>query len=139
MFTKILHANDGSEHAFQALSLALSIAKQNRSELHLVCVEEIPYLPEFVEEVRESKAIAARYFHGVLERARKMAQESGVEIHTHVLAGHPVRDIVELARELNSDLLVIGATGHSAIYERMVGSRADRIIQLATCPVLVVK
>jgi nucleotide-binding universal stress UspA family protein len=139
MFTKILHANDGSAPAFQALALALSIAKQNRSEFHLVCVEEIPYLPEFVEEVRESKATAARYFHGVLERARKMAQESGVEIHTHVLAGHPVRDIVELARELNSDLLVIGATGHSAIYERMVGSRADRIIQLATCPVLVVK
>ncbi len=32
-----------------------------------------------------------------------------------------------------------GATGHSAVYERMVGSRADRIVQLAPCPVLVVK
>jgi Universal stress protein family len=36
-------------------------------------------------------------------------------------------------------LLVIGATGHSALYERIVGSRADRIMQLAQCPVLVVK
>jgi nucleotide-binding universal stress UspA family protein len=36
-------------------------------------------------------------------------------------------------------LLVIGARGHSAIYERLVGSRADRIMQLAPCPVLVVK
>ena len=43
------------------------------------------------------------------------------------------------ARELEADLLVIGATGHSALYERMIGSRADRIIQLAPCPVLVVK
>jgi nucleotide-binding universal stress UspA family protein len=34
---------------------------------------------------------------------------------------------------------VIGATGHSALYERMLGSRADRVIQLASCPVLVVK
>jgi len=55
------------------------------------------------------------------------------------LAGHPVRDIVELAAELKVDLLVIGATGHSGLYERMIGSRADRIIQLAPCPVLVVK
>ena len=37
------------------------------------------------------------------------------------------------------DLLVIGATGHSALYERTIGSRADRMIQLAPCPVLVVK
>jgi nucleotide-binding universal stress UspA family protein len=139
MFGKILHANDGSEHAFHALTLALAIAKQNRSELHVVCVEEIPYLPEFMEEVRESTGTAARYFHRVLQRARSMAEQSQVQLHTHVLAGHPVRDIVKLAAEIEADLLVIGATGHSAMYERMVGSRADRIIQLAQCPVLVVK
>ena len=43
MFAKILHANDGSEHAFHALSLALAVAKQNNSELHMVSVEEIDY------------------------------------------------------------------------------------------------
>jgi len=139
MFAKILHANDGSEHAFHALSLALAFAKQNNSELHMVSVEEIDYLPEFIEEVREEIGTAARRFHGVLQRARAMAEESHVKLHTHVVAGHPVRDIVKLAADLNVDLLVIGATGHSALYERMVGSRADRIMQLAQCPVLVVK
>jgi nucleotide-binding universal stress UspA family protein len=138
MFGKILHANDGSEHAFRALALALEIAKQNRSELHIVCVEEIPFLPEFMEEVRESAGTAARYFHGVLQRARGI-EKSQVHLDTHILAGHPVRDIVRLAADIKADLLVIGAIGHSAIYERMVGSRADRIIQLAQCPVLVVK
>jgi len=43
MFAKILHANDGSEQAFHALSLALAIAQQNNSELHMVSVEEIDY------------------------------------------------------------------------------------------------
>jgi nucleotide-binding universal stress UspA family protein len=139
MFAKILHANDGSDHAFRALALALAIAKQNRSELHIVCVEEIPYLPEFMEEVRQSTGGAARYFHGVFQRARNMAELSKVHVETHLLAGHPVRDIVKLASDIRADLLVIGATGHSAVYERMVGSRADRIIQLTGCPVLVVK
>jgi nucleotide-binding universal stress UspA family protein len=139
MFNKILHANDGSEHAFHALSLALAIAKQNNSELHMVSVEEISYIPDFIEEVREETGTAARRFHAVLQRSRAMAEASDVKLQTHVLAGHPVRDIIDLAGELKVDLLVIGATGHSAFYERMVGSRADRMVQLAQCPVLVVK
>src|SRR4029077_8265483 len=139
MFAKILHANDGSEHAFHALSLALALAKQNNSELHMISVEEIDYMPEFIEEIREETGTAARRFHKVLQRARGMADESRVKLDTHVVAGHPVRDIVELAKELKVDLLVIGATGHSALYDRLIGSRADRIVQLAHCPVLVVK
>lgn len=139
MFRKILHANDGSEHAFHALALGLAIAKQNNSELHMVSVEEIDYVPEFIEEIREEIGTAARRFHSVLLRARRMADESQVVLHTHVLAGHPVRTVINLATELKVELLVIGARGHSALYERLVGSRTDRIMQLAQCPVLVVK
>jgi nucleotide-binding universal stress UspA family protein len=137
MFAKILHANDGSNHAVR--TLALTIGKQNNSELHMVSVEEIDYMPEFIESVREEVGTAARRFHSVLQRSREMAEASHVKLETHVLQGHPVRDIVRLAEDLKADLLVIGATGHSAIYERMIGSRADRIMQLAPCPVLVVK
>ncbi len=139
MFSKILHANDGSEHAFHALALALAIARQNNSELHMISVEEIDYMPEFIEEVRQETGTAARRFRAVLQRARALADEHQVKLQTHVLAGHPVRDVVQLAAELKVELLIIGATGHSALYERMIGSRADRIVQLAPCPVLVVK
>jgi len=139
MFKTILHANDGSDHAFKALSFAIDIAKQNKSELHMVSIEEIPSMPEYIEEIREEKGTAARRYHAVIQRANAMAQEHHVKLQTHILAGHPVRDIVELAKELKADLLVIGATGHSAIYERTIGSRADRMVQLAPCPVLVVK
>jgi nucleotide-binding universal stress UspA family protein len=139
VFNKILHANDGSDHAFKALALALQITKQNAAELHIVSVEEIPYLPISIEEIREARAVAARRFHVAFMHANAMAAEAGVAFKTHLLVGHPVRTIVDLAGEMGVDLLVIGATGHSALYERMVGSRADRIIQLAACPVLVVK
>jgi nucleotide-binding universal stress UspA family protein len=63
MFKTILHANDGSRPAFWALELAIAVAKQNAAALHLVCVEEIPPMPEYIEEVREAKGIAARRFH----------------------------------------------------------------------------
>ena len=139
MFGKILCANDGSERAARALAIAISIAKDNKSELHMVSVEEIDYMPEFIEEVREETGTAARRFHKVLQRARTMAEQQQVNLRIHVLAGHAVRDIVALAAELKADLLVIGSTGHSQFYERMLGSRAGRLVHFATCPVLVVK
>ena len=139
MFRKILHANDGSDHAFQALALALRIAKENNSELHMICVEEIDYMPEFIEEVREETGSAARRFHRVLQRARAMAEEQGVKVQHHIVAGHAVRDILTLAADLGVDLLVIGGSGHSAFYERMLGTTAARVVHLAKCPVLVVK
>jgi nucleotide-binding universal stress UspA family protein len=139
MFKKILCANDGSERAFHALALAIKIARENNAELHMVSVEEIDYMPEFIEEVREEIGTAARRFHKVINQARTMSEEARVKLHTHVLAGHPVRDIIELAAELKADLLVIGSAGHSELYERMLGSRADRLVHLAPCPVLVVR
>jgi len=139
MFETILHANDGSEPAVKALELAIAMARQNAAALHLVCVEEIPQMPEYIEEVREAKGIAARRFRPVVERARLRAEQSNIKLQVHVVSGHPFRMIVDLVDEIGADLLVIGATGHSALYERMIGSRADRIVQPAACPVLVVK
>src|SRR5437879_8391577 len=73
MFKIILHANDGSDHAFKALELAIDLAKRDGAELHMVSVEEIPAMAEFIEEIRETHAVAARRFHGVMQRARRMA------------------------------------------------------------------
>ncbi|HEX9587604.1 MAG TPA: universal stress protein [Bradyrhizobium sp.] len=139
MFRRILSANDGSGPAFKALALALDLAKQNNSELHMASVEEVVSFPELIGEVENERHAADRRYRNVLKRAKAMAAEKDVRLETHVLVGHPVRSIVDLASELGADLLVIGATGHSALYERMLGSRADRVIQLASCPVLVVK
>jgi nucleotide-binding universal stress UspA family protein len=47
--------------------------------------------------------------------------------------------VVDFANDNSFDLLVIGATGHAALYERILGTRADRIARLAKCPVLVVR
>src|SRR5512133_2955234 len=139
MFDKILHANDGSQSAIQAFSLAVEIAQQNNSELHMVCVEEIDYMPEFIEEIREETKTAAQRFRKIIQQSRVLAEEKHIRLHTHVVAGHPVRTVVALAAELNANLLVIGARGHSRIPEWLVGSRADRIMHLARCPVLIVK
>lgn len=115
MFTKILHANDGSENAFHALAAAITLAKENRAELHMVAVEELLEFAETIGEVRNHKKLADRHFREVIKRANAMADEKSIKLKVHLLAGHPVRTIVEFAESIDADLLVIGARGHSAL------------------------
>ena len=137
MFTRILHSNDGSDHAFNALKLALRIAKKDAVELHMVSVEERGHMPELVAE-SDAGATTLR-FDKTLQQARALADESHVKLRSHVLTGHPVHNIIKLAADLNADLIIVGASGHSAFYDRMIGSRAQKILHHATCPVLVVR
>jgi nucleotide-binding universal stress UspA family protein len=139
MFKNILHANDGSENAFRALDAALDLAKQAGTVLHMISVEELPQFPEIIDEVKAEKSAADRRYREVVRRARALAEQRGVKVQIHLVTGHPVRAIVDLAGELGTDLLVIGATGHSTFFERMLGTRADRIAEMAPCSVLIVK
>lgn len=139
VFRKTLYAHDASDPAFDTFKLALAITKQNDGDLHIVSVAEIEHVPQFITDVREQEIIVGRRVHRFLFYARAMAAQNNVILHNHILVGHPVRDIVRLACEIESDLLIIGAGAHSSIYERVVTSRASQIVRLAHCPVLVVK
>ncbi|WP_135465618.1 universal stress protein [Crenalkalicoccus roseus] len=139
MFERILHANDGSEGAMKALGAALDLARRHHAELHMICVEELPSFPATMDEVREERMEAQHRFTQVIARAEALAKGQRVRLHAHVLAGHPVRVITEFAREQRTDLLVTGFMGHSALYNRVIGSTTDRLVDLAPCSVLVVK
>jgi len=137
MFTRILHASDGSDHAFNALRLALHIARKDAAELHTVSVEQRGHMLELSEG--ESSAPTTVRFDRTLQQARVLAEKGHVKLRTHVLTGHPVHKVIQLAKDIGADLIVVGASGHSALYDRMIGSRAQKILHHAICPVLVVK
>ena len=91
------------------------------------------------DAVLETKQVENHKFHNVLESAREIAKAKGVELQAEVVAGHPAATIVGRVKALKADLLVVGFMGHSALYERIIGGTADRLVRLAPCPVLVVK
>jgi nucleotide-binding universal stress UspA family protein len=139
MFRNIVVASDGSEGAGRAVSAAINLAKTHASDLQLISVEELPQFPASVDEVIEEKTEANHFFEGVISRAKAQAQAQGIALKPHVLSGHAVRTIVEFVERERSDLLVIGYMGHSALYNRIIGSTTDRLVELAPCAVLVVK
>jgi len=139
MFKKILIANDGSEGAFRALERALDLATLFGADLHMISVEEIQWIPGTREEVIGDKRIADEKYAAVTAKAREEAKRRGVALTTHVLVGHAVKTIVEFIARDGFDLLVTGFMGHSALYNRTIGSTTDRLVELAPCSVLVVK
>ncbi len=139
MFKKILIANDGSEGAARALSAAIKLAKEQEAELHMISVEEMPRFPASIDEVIEEKAEANHVYEAVMSRSVAQAQAAGIKLYPHVLVGHPVSSIAEFIVQEGFGLLVIGYMGHTALYNRIIGSTTDRLVEHAPCNVLVVK
>jgi nucleotide-binding universal stress UspA family protein len=139
MFKKILIANDGSEGAFKALDNALRLAHSHKAQAHMICVEEIQWIPGSREEVIGDKEIADRKFAEVVAKSEAEAKHHRVKLISHILMGHPVPAIVDFIEREGFDLLVAGFMGHSALYSRVIGSITDRLVELAPCTVLIVK
>jgi nucleotide-binding universal stress UspA family protein len=139
MFDKILIANDGSDGAARALSRAIGLAKQTGADLHMICIEEMPRFPTSVDEVVEEQIEQGHRYEPVIARANAQAQAEGVILRPHVLPGHAVPTICEFVERERIDLLVVGYMGHAALYNRLIGSTTDRLVEHAACAVLVVK
>ena len=105
----------------------------------MICIEEIPRFAATIDEIEEEKEEAGLRFTAVIKCAKELADQKGVSLETHLLAGHPVPSIVDFLRTGIFDLLVVGFMGHSAIYNRLIGSTTDRLVDHAPCAVLVIK
>jgi nucleotide-binding universal stress UspA family protein len=139
VFKHIVIANDGSEGGLRALALACDIAKAHHSTLHMISVEEIPNIPASIDEVIETKTEQNHLFHDALAKAQAVAKKKGVKLDAEVVAGHAVAAVIAYVKAKKAELLIVGFMGHSALYERIIGGTADRLVRLAPCPVLVVK
>jgi nucleotide-binding universal stress UspA family protein len=139
MVRKMLIANDGSPGAEKALAGALELARRLDLGLDMICVEELPRFPASIDEVEEAQSDSAGLFAEVIRSAKAKAESAGVSFETHVVSGHPVSSIVEFVKAGRYDLLVLGFMGHSALYNRIIGSTTDRLVELAPCKVMVVK
>jgi len=139
MFHRILIANDGSDGAHRALDTAIELATTLQAKLCMISVEED--LPKYAETIGEfdDRQAEESYFQRVGAQARARAAFRGVELQHEIVPGHEVREIVEYARTHEFDLLVVGFTGHSRIYEHIWGGTSQNLARMSPCSVLVVK
>jgi universal stress protein A len=140
---RILFPTDFSETARQAQQYAMALTERFGAELHLLhIVPEITMpLPDSATSWTQPEAdlslqVEAAQGCLVKELSEKWAADHRTK-HTAV-AGFAVDEIVKYAKEYKIDLIVVGTHGHTGLSHLLLGSVAEKIVRLATCPVLTV-
>lgn len=139
MFQRILVAIDGSEGSERALAKALELARLTEATLLALAVEgPLPAYAATIGEVEEVKREKDAFFGSLLRHARESAERAGVPVEVELRPGHASELIVRYAREKQADLIVLGHRGHF-LRDHLLGSTADRVVEHADCPVMIVR
>src|SRR5581483_1763383 len=138
---RILVPLDFSPASLGALDYAVSLAKRFRAAIHLVHVhppDELSSRPGAAHLFLES-AEAIEKLNEQLTGIHRERVEPFCPENCHIRGGRPYQEIIDLAREIVADLLVLSTRGHSGLKHLLLGSTAERVVRGAACPVLVAR
>lgn len=149
MIKKILVPTDGSEPANRALDLAIDLATKYSAEIVLLSVAPsvivpmpepgamTPISPELTKYSETLKESHKKMLSQALEKAKKT--QSDLKVSKKLGEGRPSEEIIEVAKEGNFDIIVMGSRGLGGIKKVFLGSVSHRVATEAPCPVLMVK
>lgn len=128
---------DLEEHTEKLIEYAAYIAKKLDAKLTIAhVVEPFPAIGDMelgmatIEEYTQNRIRHAEDF------LHKLA-EPYPECEKKILKGEIVDEIVEYAKEKETEIIVIGTHGNKGIEKLLLGSVAERVVKSAHCPTLV--
>lgn len=127
---KILFCTDFSENSYVALEYALSLAEEYQAELTLLHV-----LDGFPPQNLQAETQEAEH------KLRQPIPPDSLDwctVKTAVQPGMAYREILKLAQQDQTDLIILGVRGRNAVDLAIFGSTTHRVLQLSPCPVLTV-
>lgn len=137
-FRHILVAHDGSAHSERAFETALDLASIDDASVSVCYVVDLGNIAKIAgtayfaaDTVVEALGHEGR---AVLRRCTQRAPET----QTHLLSGIPAEEILECARRIHADAIVMGSHGRSGIARALLGSVAESVMRRALTPVIVV-
>ena len=145
---KIMCAVDFSENSNKALENAVVIARDMEAHLDVVHVIHDYYADYYLNpfnpglctmDTDTEKEKVSQKVEELLEEKKEKMHAPGVGSKVHVVHGSTGLEITRLVEELNSDLLVVGACGHSAIMKFFLGNVTEKLLRKAPCSIMVIK
>ena len=143
MIKKILVPIDFSDYSRKALKYSVEFAEQFNSEITLVYViEPIVYPADLsldqmilptppIDFTKKSKT--------ELEELAKEIIGEKLNYNIVIKTGKPFMEIIETAREIDADLIIIATHGHTGVEHLLFGSTAEKVVRKAPCPVLTLR
>ncbi len=137
---RLLVAVDFSDSSVGALRHAVEMASRSKSSLLILHVVAANYgmLGIGREAMRDYDESQQRNAAEQLRVLIKTTVGRGIQANLEVRVGSPAEEIVSAASEGKCDVIVLSTHGHGALDRLLLGSVADRVIRMATRPVLVV-
>ena len=137
MFERIVVAIDGSREGSKTVPMALDLATRYASKVTVVHVRE--HTKYEGSDVDLGPDIGAdELVDGTVVRLRGAGIEADGVIR-RVAPGATPEQIVEVARETDADLIVMGTRGMTEWKSLLLGGVANKVVQHAPCPVLLVR
>jgi universal stress protein A len=146
-YRKFLVPIDFSEHSKKTVESATQLAVLTGGNITLLHVFQVPNYPAAFyqglytehEQVKIQVDSLKREANAQLALVIEQIVARGLEAHPLLRIGNPYDEIVSAAKEIRADLIVIGSHGHAGLERFLLGSTAERVVQYAPCPVLIVK
>jgi nucleotide-binding universal stress UspA family protein len=139
MYRTIVVGTDGSPTAAAAVRHAYELAQLTGGAMHVVSVLKLSSAavgaPEFGVTGVDTLSAASEVAAAALEQAIDDARRTGMEVVTHNPVGDPAVCLLDVARDVNADLIVVGSVG---MQRRLFGSTPNTVAHKAPCHVLVV-
>jgi nucleotide-binding universal stress UspA family protein len=139
---KVLLATDGSSDADLAAWFLAHLPHEDQLELDVLAVIYVPEFHGSLETqnwVNQNSSSERTQAEKTLSKVESMFQGANAVVRKHVVEGHIGKTILAKASEFQSDLIVVGAQGHTAISRILLGSVSDFVATHAPCSVLVVR
>ena len=141
-YRTVLVGTDGSESSLRAVDRAATIAAGASAKL-IVTTAYFPHHddPRAADVLKDEayKTTGAAPIYGILKEAHERATAAGAkDVEEKSIVGAPVDALVELAEEIEADLLVVGNVGLSTITGRLLGSVPANVSRKAKTDVLIV-
>jgi nucleotide-binding universal stress UspA family protein len=138
MFERVLLAVDGSKHSERAISVASELAQRFGSEVLVLNIREVVLTTRSGPIEKESPKESLSLVKKVAERLVRDGVNARGESAKVVQSG-PAKEILDVAKEFEANLIVMGTRGHSELTGLLLGSVASKVLRHAKCPVTVVR
>lgn len=136
IYSHILVATDGSKFSEAAVCYAMRLAKATGAKLTIIHVANVHGYVEVLWH--DMKKRYRDEGEKVLEEVKEHCDLEGIDAETLLEEGVPYLKIVEAAKRLHCDLIILGSHGHSGLEKILLGSVAERVIGISPVPVMVV-
>jgi nucleotide-binding universal stress UspA family protein len=129
---------DFSDEATEAIDEALEMAESTErvTTIHvappLSAFEPGVIMYQFIDDADRRRNLEAAF-------AKRYAEQKYRGVSFEVRFGDPGHEIAEYAKDVGAGLILMPSHGRTGFAHLLIGSVAERVVRLASCPVLVLK